>query len=99
MWAKKGVFGKGKVPGDIMCVAFASGGTPYDGTTFVGSADGYILRFMEQATDLQVTAHAHRVPPPPHTHPPSHPASRATRTPTHTPTRPRAGEGAPARLE
>ena len=39
MWAKKGVFGKGKVPGDIMCVAFASGGTSYDGTTF-GSADG-----------------------------------------------------------
>ena len=57
MWAKKGVFGKGKVPGDIMCVAFASGGTHYDGTTFAGSADGTILRFMEQATDLQVRAH------------------------------------------
>merc|ERR1719238_1199386 len=57
MWAKKGVFGKGKVPGDIMCVAFASGGTHYDGTTFAGSADGTILRFMEQATDLSVKAH------------------------------------------
>ena len=57
MWAKKGVFGKGKVPGDIMCVAFASGGTTYDGTTFAGSADGTILRFMEQATDLSVRAH------------------------------------------
>ena len=40
-----------------MCVAFASGGTSYDGTTFVGSADGNILRFMEQATDLSVKAH------------------------------------------
>ena len=40
-----------------MCVAFASGGTGYDGTTFAGSADGYILRFTEQATDLQVKAH------------------------------------------
>ena len=83
IWAKKGVFGKGKektaiqlrsqrrhfcasaaglttsiplrqVPGDIMCVAFAHGGTHYDGTTFVGAADGSILRFMEQATDLSV---------------------------------------------
>ena len=57
IWAKKGVFGKGRVPGDMMCVAFASGGTGYDGTTFAGSADGYILRFTEQATDLQVKAH------------------------------------------
>ena len=40
-----------------MCVAFACGGTGYDGTTFVGSADGNILRFMEQATDLSVKAH------------------------------------------
>jgi microtubule-associated protein-like 6 len=57
MWAKKGVFGKGRTPGDITCVAFASGGTHYDGTTFVGSADGCILRFAEQATDLTVRAH------------------------------------------
>lgn len=57
MWAKKGVFGRGKVPSDITCIAFAHGGTDYDGTTFVGSAEGTILRFAEQATDYQVLAH------------------------------------------
>ena len=57
IWAKKGVFGKAKVPSDIMCVAFANGGTDYDGTTFVGSAEGSILRFAEQATDYSVVAH------------------------------------------
>ena len=38
-------------------VALEARGTHYDGTTFAGSADGTILRFMEQATDLQVRAH------------------------------------------
>ena len=40
-----------------MCVAFAHGGTNYDGTTFVGGAEGHILRFAEQVTDYAVLAH------------------------------------------
>ena len=54
MWAKKGVYGKGSLPKDIMCVAFGS-----DGTTYAGSADGCIFRFAEQMNDMSVKAHPH----------------------------------------
>ena len=56
LWSKKGVFGRGGAPSDVLCVAFGA-----DGVSYAGTSEGTICRFAEQTIDLAVKAHEGKV--------------------------------------